>query len=151
MEKGRWCGRLRAFLSWTLDGGKWSLSRLGHLTAGEGELGTRLIGGMVRPIASLDDLFYMLGTEQLHKWLCYWGCFISVSRRLVFLELATSWTGTGFWNLDAVNVLVKASWPRLAGMQLHIMKTLWIDSGQAVNDLQELNKETSNTPEINGL
>jgi len=41
---------LRAFLSWPLDGAKWSLSRLGHLTAGEG---THLIEGTVRPIAIL--------------------------------------------------------------------------------------------------
>jgi hypothetical protein len=46
--------RLRAFLPWPLDGGKWSLSRRDHLAAGEGEPGTHLIGGMVRPIATLD-------------------------------------------------------------------------------------------------
>jgi hypothetical protein len=42
------------FLTWALDGGEWSASRLGHFTHREKYLSTHWIGGWVGPRTGLD-------------------------------------------------------------------------------------------------
>jgi hypothetical protein len=89
----RWVDvHLRAFLSRPLDGGKWSLSRLGHFTAGEGSPSTNLIGGRVRPIATLHVL-----EKRTASFIC-WELNSDTKGCVIAAESYPCLAGLCFWN-----------------------------------------------------